>query len=36
MGANGHFLKGYSIIWLAGAIFPLATSLMYNNARQPT
>ena len=35
MGANAHFVKGYSIIWLVGGAVPLATSLLMNKARQP-
>ena len=28
-------MKGYGLVWLAGAVVPLATALVYNNARQP-
>lgn len=29
------FVKGYNILWLAGAYAPLWTLLIYNYARQP-
>ena len=35
MGANAHFVKGYSMIWLVGSLVPLATSLVWNGSRQP-
>ena len=35
LGANAHFFKGYSLIWLVAGVIPLGTSLMFNSARQP-
>ena len=36
LGPYAVFGKGYNLLWLAGAMIPFATSLVYNHSRQPS